>query len=266
MKEPLPTGTQRAKADREHPSGVWVAPELFRSGVNGVLYREMAKLLRTEIQSGRLAAGTRLPSIEKMAQHFDVAIVTVRKALKTIENEGLIELRQGRGTFVTNNTADRIRIRLDSSWDDMLAMWEKSEVTLLKKRDKVSLPTLAPEDGKPAAAYYYMQRIHRWQRKSYALNELYIDRDLYNKNPKRFNTEMAVVVLESMPDVHIKNIRQNLIIGSADLEVAQHLDIELNAAVGHVRRIITDDNNRIIYFGTAIYRGDIVTVETNFRR
>ena len=63
MKEPLPTGTQRAKADREHPSGVWVAPELFRSGVNGVLYREMAKLLRTEIQSGRLAAGTRLPSI-----------------------------------------------------------------------------------------------------------------------------------------------------------------------------------------------------------
>lgn len=48
-----------------------------------------------------LAPGDRLPSIGSLAQEYDLAPVTVRKAITRLRDEGLIESRVGWGTFVT---------------------------------------------------------------------------------------------------------------------------------------------------------------------
>lgn len=61
---------------------------------------QLAALLRAQIQSGELAPGTRVPSINTLAQQYEIATVTVRKALNALKAEGLIEGVAGYGTFV----------------------------------------------------------------------------------------------------------------------------------------------------------------------
>jgi GntR family transcriptional regulator len=64
-------------------------------------WQQLADLLRGRIESGALAPGDRLPSIVSLAQEYDLAPVTVRKAITRLRDEGLIESRVGWGTFVT---------------------------------------------------------------------------------------------------------------------------------------------------------------------
>ncbi|MFF7436656.1 GntR family transcriptional regulator [Streptomyces sp. NPDC008122] len=60
----------------------------------------IAEDLRTQITTGHLKPGTRLPSEPKLATHYKVSTPTVRQALALLQAEGLIEKAHGRGNFV----------------------------------------------------------------------------------------------------------------------------------------------------------------------
>lgn len=64
------------------------------------LYLQLASLLREQIRSGELPPRSRVPSLTSLAAEHGLADMTVRKALRLLIDEGLIETRPGRGTFV----------------------------------------------------------------------------------------------------------------------------------------------------------------------
>jgi GntR family transcriptional regulator len=64
------------------------------------LWRQLADILRAQIESGELPAGKIMPSETTLSQRYGLARGTVVKALAELQREGLIERTQGRGTFV----------------------------------------------------------------------------------------------------------------------------------------------------------------------
>jgi DNA-binding transcriptional MocR family regulator len=66
----------------------------------GARYKRLAALLRARIQSGELAVGQRLPSEKDLQDEYGMARETIRKAVGLLRAEGLVEVRQGHGTFV----------------------------------------------------------------------------------------------------------------------------------------------------------------------
>ncbi|MFF3770525.1 GntR family transcriptional regulator [Streptomyces sp. NPDC002232] len=60
----------------------------------------IAEDLRTQITTGHLKPGSRLPSEPKLATHYKVSTPTVRQALALLQAEGLIEKTHGKGNFV----------------------------------------------------------------------------------------------------------------------------------------------------------------------
>jgi GntR family transcriptional regulator len=232
----------------------------------GVLYQHVAALIRKRIHDADYVAGERLPSIEKLAESFQVAVVTVRQALLLLEQEGLIERQQGRGTFVARSLREKRWLKLESSWDALIRMWGRSKPRPIKVFDTVGSPILQPEDGNPAPAYRYMRRVHFAEDVPYAAIDLYVDRRLYALCPERFDSEMVIVVLDSLPQVKIKDMRQCLTIATADLETASLLEVPVNSPVGVVRRVIRDQNDVVIYLGEAVYRGDLVKLERALKK
>lgn len=234
---------------------------LIRSGT-GVLYANLAALLRQMIHSGQFAAGSTLPSIKDLAREYDVAQVTVMKALAIIADEGLIIRRQGRGTTVSDASArDRLWVRLESNWDSIIHIWEGSRPRILKVLDTIGSPPLTAAEGESAPAYRYMRRVHLTKKLPYAVIDIHLDRRLYLKKPKQFDSHMVIPLLETLPGVEIKVARQTLTIGTADADTAGLLQIPLNSPVGIVRRVLQDQNKTAIYIGEAIYRGDVVRLE-----
>lgn len=230
----------------------------------GVLYQHVAALIRKQLLGGELLPGDRLPSIEALAQTYGVAVVTVRQALALLEEEKLIERRHGKGTFVTDAIGTKRWLKLESNWDSLIKMWGSSKPRPLKIFDTVGTPVLEEEDGTPAPAYRYMRRVHSEEDTPYAVSDIYVDRRLYLRCPERFNSEMVIVVLDSL-DV-VSTMRQRLTIGTADLEVASLLGMPVNAPVGIVRRVIRDHAGIAIYIGEAVYRGDLVRLEREIKK
>lgn len=230
----------------------------------GVLYRHVASLLRKQLLDGKLLPGDRLPSIEEIARSYSVAVVTVRQALAVLEDEGLVERRHGRGTFVTNGVKNRNWLKLESSWDSLIEMWGRSKPRPIRVLDTVGMPLLEPDDGIPAPAYRFMRRVHAAEGVPYAVIDIYVDRRIYSRHPGRFDSEMVIVVLDSLDLVKV--MHQRLTIGTADLEVASLLGIPVNSAVGIVRRVIRGHDGVAIYVGEAVYRGDMVQLTREVKR
>ena len=65
------------------------------------LYDQIAASIREEAAAGRLGAGDRLPSARDVADALDVNLHTVLRAYQTLRDEGLVEMRRGRGAVVT---------------------------------------------------------------------------------------------------------------------------------------------------------------------
>jgi DNA-binding FadR family transcriptional regulator len=65
------------------------------------LYRQIADQLRSLIDSGEYAVGSRLPTERELADQLEVSRPTVREALIALEVEGRVRIRVGSGIYVT---------------------------------------------------------------------------------------------------------------------------------------------------------------------
>jgi DNA-binding LacI/PurR family transcriptional regulator len=63
-------------------------------------YKQVYAALRREIQTGRLKRGERLPSEAELVRTFGASRITVGRAVRDLQREGLVERRAGSGTYV----------------------------------------------------------------------------------------------------------------------------------------------------------------------
>jgi len=227
----------------------------------GPLYLKIATLIRRNVETNLWPAGYRLRPLATLAEDYGVAVVTVRQAVALLEEEGLLRRYQGRGTFVADNPKAGRWLVLGPDFSSLLGHLEGKNAEKIKIAGRIADPVLFPEDGKPAPAYQYMQRVHRWDDVAYAVIDIYLDRDIYLKARKRFDKEMIIPTLNALAGVDIANIRQTFSFTTADHVTASLLDIAINAPIGDVRRVITAADGSILYVGETKYRGDFVKLE-----
>jgi len=77
------------------------------------LYEQIVQQIEDSILKGALQAGAQLPAERDLAHQFGVSRTSVREAMKTLREKGLVEAYAGRGTFVTNGSARSMRQTLD---------------------------------------------------------------------------------------------------------------------------------------------------------
>jgi GntR family transcriptional regulator len=61
-------------------------------------FRQLAAILRARIEAGEITS--RVPGERPLAREFGVAVVTVRKAMEVLREQGLIRTEPGWGSFV----------------------------------------------------------------------------------------------------------------------------------------------------------------------
>lgn len=65
-----------------------------------IRYQQIADAVRMRVQEGSYGAGRLLPSEAALSSEFEASRVTIRRALETLRDEGLVDARQGFGWFV----------------------------------------------------------------------------------------------------------------------------------------------------------------------
>ena len=64
------------------------------------LYTQVADELRKEIMSKQYGESGCIGTHTQLAERFSVSLRTIRMAAQVLEREGLVDIRQGKGTFV----------------------------------------------------------------------------------------------------------------------------------------------------------------------
>lgn len=70
------------------------------------LFAQLATQVRGAVLRGELTPGTRLPAARDLARSLEVNLHTVLHAYQDLRDEGLIELRRGRGAVVAERATD----------------------------------------------------------------------------------------------------------------------------------------------------------------
>jgi len=67
------------------------------------IYLQLMEQVKHAVETGALRPGEQLPAIRSLAEELVINPNTVAKAYRELEHDGVIELRQGAGAFVSTN-------------------------------------------------------------------------------------------------------------------------------------------------------------------
>ena len=222
------------------------------------LHVEVAELLRRQILSGTIKAGEKLPALNELTEKFGVARMTIRQAMDALEDEGLIERYAGKGTFAKEiDLPMRQKLNMKAELSQLQAMVAQLEVMVVGDDDT---PQIVDVDGR---AFRQMRRIHSQSGEPFCHVDIKLENQLYQKAPKRFETEIVVTVLKDL-GVAVETARQNVTIAYADVEMAEKLKMPVNAPVFRMLREFYSDEGTLIYSATLIYPGDKLELEVEF--
>src|ERR1044072_5728260 len=228
-------------------------------------YAQIADIFRQRIVRGVWAKGRRLPANEELAAEFGVSRVTIRQAVYLLARDGVIEAQQGRGTFVTGTLTQDRWLKVAPTLADLAEVYRDTSPEIINISESRTNAPLFPEDGKPAAKYVFMRRVHSRNKRPYCVISIYLDATIFRKSPKRFRNENVIPILHDLRRPAITAAHQTLTIGTADLEVARLLQVQLNSPVAECRRVFTTADRTVIYLGEVTYRGDFVRIDMDLR-
>lgn len=73
------------------------------------LYEQVVERIKGQILGGELRSGDQLPNERTLGERYGVSRTVIREAIKTLIENGLVEVRRGQGTFVFDGTANALK-------------------------------------------------------------------------------------------------------------------------------------------------------------
>ena len=226
------------------------------------LYHQLELQLRDAIEAGRYRPGERLPTEGELQRAYNVSRVTVRTALRRLEEDGLISTQRGRGTFVTSQADERHKIERNPA--RLLAF----EEDVLRQAGPLRVEVLAieqyPAPQRVAALLAVAEgteitRVRRlgsvgemplWVESRYfqpAIATMLTEADLTSAS--------VTALLETMTGRHVASSRLRITAGAATGEQARHLDVQPGAPV-LINEFAVYADERPIEAARAVFRAD----------
>lgn len=246
---PSPTSTH---------SGLGLKPLTRPPAAGPPLHVQIAHALTARIEAGELAAGDRLPPERDLSQALGVNRLTLRRALRSLEGQGLIVRRQGRGTHVAAPKIERQAARLLSFTRGMQQRGLLPGTRLLAIEHLPAHAALAAVlqigTGAPVCIVHRLRTLNHEP----ALLEQYILPEERFAGLERHDLEGRSIyaILQDEFGVKIQRARQSLEpVAASDYE-AEMLGVAPGAPLMLEQRLSFDDRDRPVEHGRDLYRGD----------
>lgn len=226
------------------------------------LYLQIAEILRQNLDRGVWKPGQLLPTISMLSEEFSVAKITVRQALKILEEEGLLESHRGRGTTVLPTPPARHRLQLGTKLSALVDMYRGDKPSLELLDDREAAFPGEPEIGTLSEnGYHLLRRTHSRGDETYCVISIYFDKEVFQRHEAEFRSSIALPILMDSDDIDVTRARQVLTIGKCPYELADLLNLAVGDPIVEVRRVLCDSTDRIIYLADVTYRSDFVRLD-----
>ncbi|MFF1304646.1 GntR family transcriptional regulator [Streptomyces sp. NPDC058307] len=224
------------------------------------LYYQLSRQLEEAIEHGKLAPGNLLGNEIDLSIRLGLSRPTVRQAIQTLVEKGLLVRRRGVGTQVVHSQVKR-PLELSSLYDDLEAAGQ-GPATRVVRHETVPAPAdvaaaLSLPEG---SAVTVLERLRLTHGQPVALLCNHLPTDLLDLDDARLESTGLYRMLRTA-GVTLHSARQTIGARSATAEEATRLDEEAGAAVLTMQRTAYDDTGRPVEYGSHIYRASRYTFD-----
>jgi GntR family transcriptional regulator len=217
------------------------------------LYFQLARQLEAAIEDGVLAPGSLLGNEIELAARLGLSRPTVRQAIQSLVDKGMLVRRRGVGTQVVHSRVAR-RLELSSLYDDLLAAG-LSPTTRVLHNSRVHAPAEVatalglPESGQVAVVHRL--RLAHGEPMAYLCN--YLPCDLLELADGQLETT-GLYALMRHHGITLHSAQQTVGARTATDEECRLLAEPPGAALLTMQRVTYDDRGRPVEYGSHLYR------------
>lgn len=232
------------------------------------LYARVEAALAAEIAAGILPAGSQLPTEDRLTERFTVSRTTVRKAVENLVARGLVEIRRGKGTFVTEPKLTQALTSLSGFVEDMTELGRHATARLLDKRPVPATEDVARQlDVARGALVYRIERVRLADGVAMSFDETYLPLDIGEKVASNdLEAEPIFDLLELRYDLPLIEAQYQLEAVTADERVARALGVEPGSPIFLIERTSYSEGQRPVDYEKLYYRGDLIRFTTRLSR
>ncbi|MCT4357359.1 GntR family transcriptional regulator [Streptomyces sp. Je 1-79] len=233
------------------------------------LWYQVSQSLRASILGRTPDASLRLPTEEQLAAHYGVSVLTMRQALKELEEEGLISRHRRRGTFIEPGARRSTPRRLLGSIDAIVAQQSGERTTVLGHGPEPVPGELAEyfPDVTEVVAYKRLRRDGESGEPTNWAENAVRPEVAAGLDPADLERWPMTKVLRDVMKVRISRITDTVEARLADPETAALLQVPLLSPILHYTGVTYDEDGRVVDVARIRYRGDrfsfTVTVEAH---
>ncbi|PPL15870.1 GntR family transcriptional regulator [Microterricola pindariensis] len=234
------------------------------------IHAQISEGIRSRIASGEWPAHYRLKSEPELAQDLGVSRGTLRRALTTLIQEGLLRQVRGRGTFVTSTTIEpAIAQRLSTLSEDFANQGIVTTTTVLEcSLTDPPRPIAALLDVPAGGSVLKLVRLRSTDRGPVALLFNYVRTDLApGIEGVDFTTASLFGTLEGAYGLKIDAARRTFSAQAAEADVAAQLNLETGSPVQYLQQVTyLADDRPVEYSDVWIHSGRLQVTSLLSRR
>ncbi len=227
--------------------------------MRSIRYQEIAVVLTERVRDA--SAGSVLPSEAELSQEFSASRVTVRRALDTVRDEGLIAARQGFGWFVASEPVRQSLGRLGTIEEQLEASGRVAERRVLEFAFVAAPATV--QDALGVTEVLRVKRLNLADREPFAVVTVWCPAELGRRFSK---DDVERLPFYELLDVELRGATQTIGADSAEPGEAELLGVHVGSPLLKCRRLTTDTSGRPVLLSEHIFpahRTEFVVELTN---
>ncbi|MET9390169.1 GntR family transcriptional regulator [Streptomyces sp. NPDC006624] len=224
------------------------------------LYYQLARQLEAAIEHGVLTPGDLLGNEVDLSVRLGLSRPTVRQAIQSLVDKGLLVRRRGVGTQVVHSQVRR-PLELSSLYDDLEAAGQ-GPTTQVVRNEVVAAPCdVAAALGVPEGGEVtVLERLRRTHGQPVALLCNYLPATLLDLDSARLESTGLYRMLRGA-GLTLHSARQTVGARAATAQEAARLDEAAGAALLTMQRTAYDDTGRAVEYGRHLYRASRYTFD-----
>lgn len=221
------------------------------------LYHKVYLLIKQRLVAGKYAHDLPMPGENALAAEFGVSRLTIRRSLETLEAEGLIERRQGRGTFAAPPADDGHAADIDTLMAHLDQMGMQTQVRLL---DLQTVPAGAQAAEKlalaPGALIDRSIRVRSYGDLPFSYLTTHVPHEIGRHIPRELLASRPLLAIFRDLGIEVAHAEQAISATLAEPAAAEALDVPVGSALLNLHRLVRDATGRPVEWLHALYRPD----------
>lgn len=221
------------------------------------LYVQLMDELEASIRNGVYKPGDKIMTEAEMAREYGVSLITVRKAVGSLMEKGLVVRKQGKGTFVTKPKYSRNMKKLQSFTEMCEQMGVKPGARVLENRLIAADKKVADRLGiEPGSNVVYISRLRLADGEPVQVEKSYFPLKYAFLLEEDLNNGSMFECLKEKAGAKVASSEKMIGLCRATAEEAALMDVKKGDYLLFVKSTAYDENGEPMYAGIQLINGD----------